>query len=62
MKDKGGAYRALVGGSEGKKLYIWKISHRRNSVINMDLTTGGREWTRLIWLRTVTGGELFYTR
>ena len=58
MADRGGAYRALVEGSEGKKLCIWKTLCRMNGIINMDLTTGWRELTRLIGLRTVTGGEL----
>jgi hypothetical protein len=62
MEGTGGAYRALAEGSEGKKLCIWKNLRRRNGIINMDLTTFGRAWTRLMWFRTVTGSELFCKR
>jgi hypothetical protein len=48
LRERGGVYRALVEGSEGKKLRIWKTLRRRNGIINMDLKTGGRAWTRLI--------------
>ena len=56
--EKRDAYSILVGKPEGKKPLV-KPRSRCEDNIQMDLQeVGWGAWTRLIWLRTGTGGRL----
>jgi hypothetical protein len=58
MGEKGGAYRILVGTSEGRRP-LGRPRRRWEDNIIMDLQEVGWEArTALIWLRTGTGGGL----
>jgi hypothetical protein len=58
MGDIRGAYRVLVGNSEGKRL-LGRPRHRWENNIKMDLQeVGGGACTELLWLRIGTVGEL----
>jgi len=57
-RDGTGAYRVLVGKSEGKRPR-GRPRCRWGDNIKMDLkAVEWTAWTELIWLRTGTGGEL----
>jgi len=52
-----GAHRALVGKPEGKRP-LWRPRHRWEDNTKNGSSRDGREaWTRLIGLRTETGGR-----
>jgi hypothetical protein len=54
-----GAFRVLVGKSEGKGP-LGRPRHRWENIINLDLQEVGWEaWTGLIWLRIGIDGGLF---
>jgi hypothetical protein len=56
MDERRGAYRVLVGKSEGKRP-LGKPRHRWEFNIKMDLQEGGWvAYTGLMWLRRATGG------
>jgi hypothetical protein len=56
--EKRGAYRILVGTSEGRRP-LGRPRHRWEDNITMDLQeVGWGAWTGLSWLRIGTGGEL----
>jgi hypothetical protein len=56
MGERRGAYRVLMGNSEGKRS-LGRPRHRREDNIKMGLQqTGWETWTRVIWLRIGTGG------
>jgi hypothetical protein len=59
MGEKRNTYRLLVGKPEGKRL-LGRPRRRWVDNIRMDLEEvgWGVMWTRLVWLRTGTGGEL----
>jgi hypothetical protein len=60
MGERRGAYRALVGKPEGRRL-LERPRRRWEGNIKIDLREvewGGGAWTGSIWLRIGTGGEL----
>jgi hypothetical protein len=59
MGERRGAYRALVGKPEGRRL-LGRPRRRWEDDIKMDLREvgWGGAWTGSIWLRIGTGGEL----
>jgi hypothetical protein len=58
MGERRGAYRSLVGKSEGRRP-LGRPRRRWEDNIKMDLReVGWGAWTGSIWLRTGTGGEL----
>jgi hypothetical protein len=58
MGEKRNAFRLLVGKSEGKGL-LERPRRRWMIILRWILERwGGVMWTRLIWLRIETGGEL----
>jgi hypothetical protein len=63
MWERRGAYRALVGKSEGRRP-LGRPRHRWEDNIKMDLRErlDGGAWTGSIWLRIGTGGELLCIR
>jgi hypothetical protein len=59
MGERRGTYRALVGKPEGRRP-LERPRRRWEDDIKMDLQKiGWGPWTGSIWLRIVTGGELF---
>ena len=58
MKERRGAYRVVVGKTEGKRP-LGRPRHRLEANIKVHLQeVGWGAWTGLIWLRIVTGGGL----
>ena len=58
MGKRRGAYRILMGKPEGRRP-LGRPRRKLEDNIKMDLQKWGKgAWTRLIWLRTGTGGEL----
>jgi hypothetical protein len=58
--ERRGSYRAFGGKHEGKRP-LGRPSHRLEENIKMSLqeiSLGGGEWTRIIWLKLGTGGRL----
>jgi hypothetical protein len=56
MRERRGAYRVLVGKTEGKRP-LGRPRRRWQDNIKMDLQrVGWRAWTGLLWLRIGTGG------
>jgi hypothetical protein len=56
MGDRRGAYRVLVGRSEGKKPLGRPNPRRENNIKRVFKKWDGEAWTGLIWLRIGTGG------
>jgi hypothetical protein len=57
MREKKGAYRILVGRSEGRQP-LGRPRRRWEDNIKMDLQEVGWGWTGLSWLRIGTGGGI----
>jgi hypothetical protein len=58
MREGRGAYRVLVGRSEGRRP-LGRPRRRWEDNINMDLQeVGWGAWSGLIWLRIGTGGGM----
>jgi hypothetical protein len=59
MEERRGAYRVLVGKSEGRRP-LGRRTRRWKDNIEMDLQKVAlRTWTGLIWLMLGTGGGIF---
>jgi len=56
MEERKGAYRVLVGKSEGKRP-LGRPGHKWDFIVGMDLKSAGRAWYGLMCFRIGVSGE-----